>query len=197
MALDTANALVSLAEAKTYLKITATSENSVIEDFINRASIWANNYTGRLLLSRTNTEKFDGDGTNSLQLNNYPISSVVYLREDPLRVFGSDTNIESEDYFYDDNNGTIYLKNTVFQKGTKTVYVVYIGGYTTVPESIKEAVLLYVGSAYRREYADQRFGVSSETVGDRTTTYATADIPPKAKALLDRYVSNKVLFGGF
>ena len=76
MALDTANALVSLAEAKTFLKISASSEDSVIEDFINRASIWANDYTGRRLKSRSNSDTYDGDGSDLLLLRDYPLSGL-------------------------------------------------------------------------------------------------------------------------
>ena len=82
-------------------------------------------------------------------------------------------------------------------KGFQNVTITYTAGYSTPPETIKEAVLLYVGHLYRRQYADQKFGVQSETVGDRTTTYGSDDIIPKAKALLNPYRSERVLFSGF
>lgn len=200
MSLDTANALVTVDEAKTYLKISAVTEDSVIENLVNRASTWANDYTGRLLKSRVNTEYYDGDGTGTLQLKQYPVTTLTSLYDDPARAFGAGTAINvTNDVILNGDTGTITLFNAAvaFNVGTMNVKAVYTAGYVTVPESLKEAVLLYIGSAYRREYVDQRFGITSETVGDRTTTYATADVPPKARILLDKYVSNRVLFGGF
>lgn len=46
---------------------------------INRASIFANDYTQRLLLSRVNTDYYDGDGTGTLILNQYPVSTLSNL----------------------------------------------------------------------------------------------------------------------
>ena len=198
MAWDTDNALVSLVEAKTFLKITATSENSVIEDFINRASIWANDYTGRRLKSRTNSDSYDGDGSDLLLLSDYPVTAISDIRIDDGTNEGAPESVSSDDISLSSLNGLIKLKNGVmFVKGFLNVSVAYTAGYTTAPETVKEAVLLYVGHLYRRQYADQKFGVQSETVGYRTTTYGSDDIIPKAKSLLNPYRSERVLFSGF
>jgi uncharacterized phiE125 gp8 family phage protein len=198
MALDTTNALVSLAEAKTFLKISASSEDSVIEDFINRASIWANDYTGRRLLFRSNSDSYDGDGSDLILLRDYPVTSIPDFRIDDGTNEGSPPSVSSDDYTINPKSGLIKLKNGVmFVKGFMNVTITYTAGYTTPPETIKEAVLLYVGHLYRRQYADQKFGVQSETVGDRTTTYGSDDIIPKAKSLLNPYRSERVLFSGF
>ncbi|HMX42100.1 MAG TPA: phage head-tail connector protein [Elusimicrobiota bacterium] len=194
MALDTTNALVSLAEAKTFLKISASSEDSVIEDFINRASIWANDYTGRRLKSRSNSDVYDGDGSDILLLRDYPVNAVTLFQivDEPVPL------IIYEDFSLNAENGIIKTKNgRMITKGFQNVTITYTAGYSTPPETIKEAVLLYVGHLYRRQYADQKFGVQSETVGDRTTTYGSDDIIPKAKALLNPYRSERVLFSGF
>ena len=194
MALDTTNALVSLAEAKTFLKISASSEDSVIEDFINRASIWANDYTGRRLKSRSNSDVYDGDGSDILLLRDYPVNAVTSFQigDEPVPL------IIYEDFSLNAENGIIKTKNgRMITKGFQNVTITYTAGYSTPPETIKEAVLLYVGHLYRRQYADQKFGVQSETVGDRTTTYGSDDIIPKAKALLNPYRSERVLFSGF
>lgn len=194
MALDTTNALVSLAEAKTFLKISASSEDSVIEDFINRASIWANDYTGRRLKSRSNSDVYDGDGSDILLLRDYPVNAVTLFQivDEPVPL------IIYEDFSLNAENGIIKTKNgRMITKGFQNVDITYTAGYTTAPETVKEAVLLYVGHLYRRQYADQKFGVQSETVGDRTTTYGSDDIIPKAKALLNPYRSERVLFSGF
>ncbi len=197
MSLDTVNAIVSLAEAKAFLKITAASEDSILETMINRASIWANDYTGRLLLSRTNTEYYDGDGTDILILRQYPVTSITNLYDDVDRAFGSNTIIPAADIVLNTENGIIRLFNgtAAFNTGMMNVKAVYVAGYVTPPESVKEAVLVHVGHSYRRQYVDQKFGVSSETVGDRTTSYANDDIPLRAKALLDPYRSEKIFLG--
>jgi uncharacterized phiE125 gp8 family phage protein len=191
MALDTANALVSLAEAKTFLKITAVSEDSVIEDFINKASIWANDYTGRRLLLRSNSDSYDGDSSDLLVLNDYPVSSIIDMRINDGSYTGAPP--QTTNYTLDSKNGIVKLTNgEIFYTGFRNVNVTYSAGYSPIPESIKEAVLVYVGAIYRRQYADQKFGVSSETIGDRTTTYANEDFTLKAKSLLNPYRCERV-----
>jgi uncharacterized phiE125 gp8 family phage protein len=191
MALDTANALVSLAEAKTFLKITAASEDSVIEDFINKASIWANDYTGRRLLLRSNSDSYDGDSSDLLVLNDYPVSSIIDMRINDGSYTGAPPS--TTNYTLDSKNGIVKLTNgEIFYTGFRNVTVSYSAGYSPIPESIKEAVLVYVGAIYRRQYADQKFGVSSETIGDRTTTYANEDFTLKAKSLLNPYRCERV-----
>jgi uncharacterized phiE125 gp8 family phage protein len=198
MSLDTANALVTLAEAKEFLKITGTSEDTLIEGFINKASIWANDFTQRLLLSRALTEYYDGDGDNELMLKQYPVSALTNLYDDVLRAFGAGTAINiASDVVLDSEKGIVRLWNqaVAFNVGIANVKVVYTAGYATVPETIKEAVLIYVGHLYRRLYQDQRFGVSSETIGDRTTTFAGDVVPAKSKALLMPYRSERAVLG--
>lgn len=200
MALDTVNQLVSLSDAKEFLKITAASEDAVITSMVNRASHWANSYTQRLLLSRENTDYYDGDGTGVLTLNQYPVTALSNLYDDPLRVFGAGTAISvSDDVVIEGAYGIIRLWNNTqaFLKGILNVKVVYTAGYAlaSVPEPIKEAVLLYIAHSYRRGHIDQRFGVVSETIGDRTTSYSSDDIPQKAKTLLNPFRSERVYVG--
>lgn len=198
MALDTANALVSLAEAKAFLKIGASSEDTVIESFINRASTWANDYTGRLLLTRSLTEYYDGDATGTLLLKNYPVTTLTSIHVDEAQQWAAWSAIELTDVILDSESGMIKLfnKEFAFNSGLQNIRVIYTAGYGTVPEPIKEAVLFYVAHLYRRQYSGQMFGVQSESVGDRTTTYATEDFPARAKALLNRYRSHSAVLHG-
>jgi len=201
MSLDTVNALVTLAEAKEFLKITASSEDTVIEGFINKASIWANDFTQRLLLSRALTEYYDGEGEDELLLRQYPVTVLTSLNDDVLRVWGAGTAIDvSANVVLDGEKGIVRLWNqaVAFNNGIANVRAVYTAGYASgsVPESIKEAVLLYIGNLYRRQYQDQRFGVASETIGDRTTNYANDGAPEKSKELLRPYRSERALLGG-
>ncbi|TXH42913.1 MAG: hypothetical protein E6Q97_34960 [Desulfurellales bacterium] len=202
MALDTVNALVSPDDVKAFLKIASESEDPIIETFINKASIWANDFTQRLLLSRTLTEYYDGEGETELLLRQYPVTALTNLYDDPLRAFGAGTAIDiANNVVLDGEKGIVRLWNqaVAFNDGIFNVKVVYTAGYAlaSVPESIKEAVLLYIGNLYRRQYQDQRFGVSSETIGDRTTNYANDEFPAKAKALLNPYRSERAVLGVF
>lgn len=194
--LDTANALVALADAKDFLKVSSENEDAIIESMINRASSWTNDYTQRLLLSRVNTDYYDGDGTGTLILNQYPVTTLTSLNDDVDRTFGAGTAINvSADVVTDNNNGLIRLFNraVAFNKGMLNIKAVYTAGYSlaNVPASIQEAVLLYIGNSYRSQYLGQRFGATSERVGDRSTTYSNNEIMNQIKGLLNPYRSER------
>jgi len=196
MALDTVNALVSLADAKAFLKISGASEDTVVENMINRASIFANDYTQRLLLSRVNTDYYDGDGTGTIILNQYPVTTLSNLYDDVDRAFGAGTAINvSMDVVVDNNTGVLRLFNqaVAFNNGISNVKVIYTAGYilANVPASIQEAVLLYVGYSYRSQYLSNRYGVTSEHVGDRSTTYSNDEIMNQIKNLLNPHRSER------
>jgi uncharacterized phiE125 gp8 family phage protein len=191
MSLDTTIALASVAEARAVLKIGGAGEDTILADLINRASAFANKFTGRQLLEADFTEYYDGDGTDELTLNNYPVSDVESLHDDTLRAFGSDTEIDEDDIILDGAAGIIKLWNGTFTflKGKRNVKVVYTAGYAddAVPHDLKEAVLMIVQHHYKRVYQDQRIGLASETVGDHTMQYSEEAIPKKAADTLARY----------
>lgn len=194
MSLDAAIALATVAEAKVVLKIPSgtTSEDTVLEDLINRASAHANKHTGRQLLLARFTEFYDGDGSDELMLNNYPVGTLTSVHDDPLRDFAAGSLlVVDDDYILDAAAGIISAMSghPAFLKGKATVKVVYTAGYAlaSVPHDLKEAVLMMVQHHYKRMYQDQRIGLASESIGDQTFTYSEEAIPKKAKATLDRY----------
>lgn len=199
--LDTTNSLVDLDTAREFLKVISEEDNGFVESLINRASAWANQYTGRLLKSRAITEYQDGPcGGDHIILRQFPVTSLTSVHDDPLRAFGASTQVAAGDIYLDAENGTVELLNgVVLSSGKASVKIVYTGGYAaaSIPADIQEAVLIYMGHTYRREHLDQKFGVSSETIGDRTTTYSKSDVPDKSKTLLAPYRSERVLANGF
>lgn len=194
MSLDATIALCSVAEARAALKIDSanTSETSILEDLINRASSFANKFTGRQLLQASFAEYYDGDGSGELMLNNYPIQSVTTVHDDPNRDFGASSLLVVDDDYVLDTAGGIILAmagHPAFLSGRRSIKVVYSAGYASgsIPYDLKEAVLMIVQHQYKRVYQDQRIGLASETIGDHTMQYSEDAIPKKAKEVLTRY----------
>ena len=75
-------ALFTLAEVKTYLNISDTSEDYYLQTLVDMVDAYVKKYTMRDLEETTYTkELYDGPGTNSLVLRNYPIISVTEVLE--------------------------------------------------------------------------------------------------------------------
>jgi uncharacterized phiE125 gp8 family phage protein len=197
MAVDATVALVTLAQAKTWLKIASgtTSEDTLLETMINRAGALANRFTGRTLKSADYVEFYDGTGTSKLMLRRYPVTAVSSIYDDVTRAWAAASLIDSDEIIID-SAGVIQLdpaEGTIFTRGRLNIKISYTAGYkdtddaNRVPYDLQEAALLILQHSYKRHYETQRIGLNSETVGDKTMTYSDDAIPKKAKAILELY----------
>lgn len=195
MAVDANVALVTVTQAKTWLKISGSSEDTLLESFIDRAGDLANRFTGRHLKTKSYTEYYDGNGTAQIILRNHPATTLTSIHIDAMRAWGSESAVDvSADVMLDGAAGIIRLWNNggLFTKGRGNVRVIYVAGYkdsanNLVPYDLQEAALLIVAHSYKRHYQEQRIGLQSETIADRTFNYSDEAIPKKAEAILKRY----------
>lgn len=141
------NALTTVATAKSYLKIPAleTSQDALIEMFINASSDALESECDRVLKQKTVTEYQHGRGQNIILLRQFPVATIAELRIDSKSVFtDASTLIAATDYFLTDDDSGILLKNRVFDKGYHNIKIVYDGGYAPVPADLEHACLWLV-----------------------------------------------------
>ena len=122
MSLDT-NALVTLADQKTFLQIagTDTSLDVILELLINSISSLFDKFTGRNLREATYaTFYLDGNGKSRLWLPNYPVASIGTVTEDDVAL----TEGTTHDYIFYTTNDYAFLQKvtglwTTAAKGVK------------------------------------------------------------------------------
>ena len=165
----------------------ATADDAITQTLITKASTWANNYTSRILAQQTFTEYYDGDGSNLLFLNNYPISSITTIHQDIDREFGDDTLEDSTDYFTYADNRKLVGDGIAWDIGRQTIKVVYVAGYEigSVPEDLVNVITMLVDFWFK-EYDAHRFGVTSTGSETNRITYEK-NIPVEIKEMLDPY----------
>jgi len=187
MAVDSANALCSLANAKLYVGIADDDINydSHLESYIDAASWFLNSGTKRKLLARALTEYYDGDGSNILFANQRPINSVTTLHSDANRAFGSTTLIDSDNYQVYVDEGYIIVTGSSFAVGERVLKLVYNAGYSTVPNDLEQAALELTAYWYKM-YKDHRVGLKTRTIGEKATTYQ--DLPPFVQTVIKKYM---------
>ena len=184
--------LTTIAAVKTLTSV-ATADDVITQTLITKASVYANNYTGRILAQQTFTETYDGDGADILFLNNYPVTSVTTVHQDSDRAFGSDTLVPATDYLTYADNRKLVGTGTRWFKDVQTIKVVYVAGYEigSIPEDLVNAVTMLV-DFWGKEYDAHRFGVSSTGTDTNRLTYEK-NIPKEIKEMLNPYVK-KVVF---
>ena len=198
--LDSKVALVTTTSMCSYLGIAAGSaEEEEVDLIINAASTRAAEMTGRgvdesgysRLVSTSRTEYYDGDGSDTLLLRAYPISTVASVYVDTERSYASTDLLDSGDYVYYSMDGTIKTDGSLLASGNKSIKVTYTGGYSTIPYDLQLAIKELVMFWYKRN-TDKRVGVASMSAGDKSMSYEN-DVPQSVLSIFTRYRDHRGL----
>jgi hypothetical protein len=188
--IDATNALTTIDAALEYLGVKTTDENRIgkIKQCINGASWYCNSYTKRKLLTRANTDYYNGGGINTIMLNNYPCTTLTSVYDDLARAYGADTLVDAAslvvmptDLLY-----MIVYDNGTFMSGMKNVKITYTAGYTTVPYDLEQACLGIVG-VYFHHTDEKMLTVQSRSLGDGSVTVDMNRMPQWIHDILNIY----------
>lgn len=134
------------------------------------------------------TEYYDG-GKSTVFLKQPPIKSDgnVDVWDDPNRDFDSTTEVASDDYGIDYDNGVLEFDYTL-SVGRRSVKVTYTGGYAkdAIPQDLRQACVMQVIYKFK-ELKRGELGVPSRTLPDGSVTLTVVDLLPQVKAVLDLY----------
>jgi len=201
-------ALVSLQEAKSYLIEDPLADLGTKEDLIKRlingVSASSETYMNRKIKARSYTEDYDGMGTDTLYLNQYPINSISTVCIDEDRAFPSSKNINTSDIIIYSDEGiikrtgsTLYvvideetgkiIRHFAFDRGKKNIRVTYNAGYTSVPDDIKHVVLEEISWHYD-SITKKKLGITGVSAMGEHTSVFTGDLLPTTKMVLSSYM---------
>jgi len=198
--LDTVNALISLEDFKAYLSNDVndeirndTTNDNDFERIINAVSHFFNGRTGRKLLYRENTEYYDGDGTQVLRLDNWPVVSTaaeIAIYSDPDRAYGADTKIAAAGIIIYPARGKILLDGAAFATGAQATKVVYTAGYVisgtvTIPWDLAMAVR-QMASVLWKQQKDKLSGLATVSIGGASVTLIEEMMPKFVEDVLWR-----------
>lgn len=200
MSLDTGIAILSLADVKSYIEGSTTGATTYDERYnqiINDLSAMFNTYTGRYLLQTAYTssgvgyEYYDGNGADTIFLNQWPLSTSMTIWIDNDRNFTTDLQVPSSDlriWTGERDGGRVTLYNEIFKTGSRNIQVSYIGGYgsTSIPYDLRRAAREMAVFMWNRESFKDRIGIRSETAEGMSRTFET-DMPWSVKKTLDLY----------
>lgn len=148
--------LVTKAEFKAYAGITSTTQDEKIDIIIPKVSELVKSICGRTFVDYVDdvkTELYDG-GTNYCALSEFPVvavSSVEYSTD-----YGKTytTLTEYTDYAVNLRNSTIEsISGKEFPLKTNSFRITYTGGYESIPQDLKLAVLDLVSYYLRNDMA--------------------------------------------
>ncbi len=211
MATIVANALTTLARAKSFLGISTDSKDTQLIMQINHVTAFMERYCKRAFKKATYTnEVYDGTGTKMLTLKNFPVTAFTQLQFN--RAANNEADWETVDgnrYFTDLLSGVITLAGTlgtfldveagVFVSAPQKYRATYDAGYLidfaneanaslhTLPQELEYICLKMVSAGINSARSQ---GIDSERVGDTSVTYSKQLFgDSEMKSMLDKYVS--------
>lgn len=186
MALN-ANALTSVQKLKLQLEIgvSDTSQDPLLELYINAASEQIAKFCNRVFEQRNITEVVDGTGRNELIFNGRPVTAITSVHVDSSRIFGADSLLDSSEYAAID--GYILRKHSgVWVRGSQVIKLSYTCGFLVIPSDLDMGCMLIAEYLFRRKN-DRRSGKVSISKGSESVSYAD-DWPTVAINLIKPYV---------
>ena len=182
-----AAALTTLARVKTFRGITASTNDSLINDIIAGVSKWWQNYMRRSIVAQViASEKHDG-GWYSVVLSESPaVAGSLTVTEDGA-------TIDSASYDLDAAAGVLYRlsggTSDRWARGVRNVVVSYSSGFASVPEDLQlfatqQVVHTYLQSAPGGNRISNR-GTILESSG--SAEYLIGTFVPGAQECLDLY----------
>jgi uncharacterized phiE125 gp8 family phage protein len=167
---------VTLAEAKAHCSVEDAADDTMLNGLIAAATDYVEQYTGKAMVSQTwrlALDKF----SDSILLPKNPVQSVTHIKYYDFA--GAFQTLSSNFYTVDtisDPAWVVINSNRVWPDtldGINAVQIDFLAGYTTVPASIKHAILMLVAQWY-----DNRSAVADK---------AMLQTPHAVEALLTNY----------
>lgn len=183
-----ANAMTTLAMAKSYLKLPAAADannDPIVELFINSSSEYIERECDRIFKQATYNEIRSGRKQNIILLKQWPVTTISAVYVDSSGQFGAGTALDATDYQIGDDGNSLILMSGVFPNGYNNVKITYQAGYATIPSDLEHACLWGV-SFYRNLRDGQDIGRPQKSKGDENTQISQA-MPQDVRDCIARY----------
>ena len=200
-------ALVTTDILKEYLpEITGTGSDTELSNLLDRVEATIARWLGFPAPDASNTptlavttytlyiDSYWIDDISVLQLPLKPVVTITSVHADPDREYTADTEVNSDEYEIDKQQGLLIIKpdtSTVgFTKGYRANRVIGTFGFTLYHRDLVHAVCVYASQLHRAKSSQ---GKKSQTVRQATTTYSPNTIPLEVKEILYPYRNSTVI----
>ena len=154
---------LTVAEAKSHLRVDITDDDTIIGEYISTARVFAEGVTRRAFVAQTWDYTLDRFPLAAIKLPIQPVTSVSYVQyvdaTGSTQTFteGTSPDVAKYDVFTDGPRTTIVPKYNQVWPDTRdhpnVVTVRFVAGYSTFPADLKTALRLLVGHQYENREA--------------------------------------------
>lgn len=193
--------LTTTTKVKTYLGISGTTYDTLIDSLVKSVSSSIERYCKRKFERDTYTEYFDTDGEKYLFLDNFPVASITSIQYSN-GVWSNITwlDVNDDDYLLSENGKIAFAYHLPSRE--KYLKIVYLGGFLvdfanetddtkhTLPFDLTQIATEMVAQTYNLRTTG---GVQSESTEGQSITYKNdSDVLKAYSSRLDAYRSIKI-----
>jgi hypothetical protein len=184
--------LITLQNYKDYNAITNSNQDAKLQLIISSVSALIESYCGRIFQSTTYTESYDAKDS-VISLNNYPVISITSVKTSTDGGLTQTTLVANsaakDGYIVDLKEGLIYSQTgssflPSYEIKYRSLEVVYVAGYATIPNDIKLVTYDLVDYYKNNEQKPMQAMMNSST---ENFTAPTTMFPPHIQRVLDLY----------
>ncbi|MEE9200657.1 MAG: head-tail connector protein [Candidatus Brocadiales bacterium] len=146
--------LTTVANVKEYLGVSGTSDDALLSRLVDWSTDLIHSYCRRVFTEASYDEYYDGDGTEGLLVNQFPVSTVTLLEVDGVQK-------DTSSYLLYGQLGLIKVKSGKFPRGKKNLRVQYSAGYATLPNDLEQVAIELVSLKYY-DRGRNRLGVTAK-----------------------------------
>lgn len=186
-----ANDMALLADVKTYLSISDSNSDALLQALITAVSTMVQTFCDDNFLSQTYDWVTSGWDSHILPLPYGPVTAINFLNIDAMSIpalTSAPNSFASFGYFYNPDGQSIRLSGCRFTRGVGNVEVNYTAGYANqaaLPMDLQFAVWKLVGLKFREiGHIDK---TSESAHGATTVSYLRAWAPDDVLLLLAHY----------
>ena len=200
-------ALVTIDILKQYLpEVTGTGADSELSSLLDRVEGAIVRFLGFPAPDASNTptlavstytvyvDSYWMDYINVLQLPIKPVVTITSVHSDPDRAYGSDTEVNADEFDIDKQRGYLLIKPNVstvgFSQGYRSNKIVGTFGFTLFHADLVHAVCVMASQLHRAKSSQ---GKASQSIRGATTTYTSNMIPDEVKQILYPYRASQVI----
>ena len=180
-----ASDIVTLAEVKSWMNVTSSTDDVLIQTLITQISAWADGYANRTLYNNSYSLVCDGRGETRKIVPNWPITAIASITIGGNVIPPSPDGIQAG-FVFDASLPRITLIGYTFSVGQSNVFINYSAGFTVFPQQLVLAAKQLIAVRYKG-----RSSVGKTSAGGlqgQSASYFTKDeATPEILRILDSY----------
>lgn len=179
--------LTTVANVKAWGRIASAADDALLARLVSEASIFFCDSCARDFTPNTYTEYRDGTGSNTMLMQNFPVTAIASLRINAIAIPQQVADGGVGWFLNQPEADTLTLVGYSFERGQRNVRITYTAGPLSVPFDVEQAVVELVLSAYKRGVRGPDLDSRSIGASGQSGSWHT-DLPKKVQETIEYYL---------